>query len=275
MRKWAKGIGIGLVAVALSTLGISASDSLRGVSGSLLSLVIKHDILQGCGADSVELESGDKRLCVDRFEASPGLSCDSKDPKTLQESERDLSSGSCAPASQKDATPWRFINLSQAQRACAAAGKRLLSNSEWYRAALGTNPDTSDCFLHGGGVGPRVSSESTCKSTAGAYDMVGNVWEWVDAQSSSGNYDTRKLPDTGYVSGVDANGIALSTKAEGGDSVYGEDYFWQSGDGTKGMIRGGYYDSEKDGGLYALNAAVDLGFGSAGVGFRCVRDYPH
>jgi len=103
--------------------------------------------------------------------------------------------------------------------------------------------------------------------------MVGNVWEWVDAQVEGGNYDNRSLPDTGFVTGVDVDGIALAT-GDSENELFGRDYFWQSREGVRGMLRGGFYGSDTDGGLYAVNASVDLGFGSTGVGFRCVRTYP-
>jgi formylglycine-generating enzyme required for sulfatase activity len=105
--------------------------------------------------------------------------------------------------------------------------------------------------------------------------MVGNVWEWVDASVESGQYAHRVLPETGYVTSVDADGIALSsnTSTTQEDELYGKDYFWQNKEGVRGMLRGGFYGSGNDGGIYAVNASVDLGFGSVGVGFRCVREY--
>lgn len=276
MNKWLKGLGVGIVAVVLTTLGISASDSLSGISGSLLSMALKSERVVGCGMDSVELFIGERSLCVDRFEVSAGTSCPHKEPKTLQESEKNLLTASCASVSESGMVPWRFVSLNQAQRACASAGKRLLTHAEWYRAALGTVPETMDCLLQNAdSQSPRHTSETTCKSAVGAYDMVGNVWEWVDGSAVDGSYNERNLPDTGYIESVDADGVALTTRADTPDELYGEDYFWQSKEGTKGFIRGGFYGSEKDGGLYALNASVDLSFGSAGVGFRCVREYPH
>ncbi len=276
MRRWVKGIGIGLIAVVLSTLGISASDTLRGVSGSLVGLALKGNEIVGCATGSAHVVAGGRDICVDLYEASPDALCPNQDPKNLQETERNLAVGSCAPISKSGTLPWRFVNLSQAQRACAAAGKRLLSNEEWYRAALGTPADEKVCGPQGGrSDSAQTAGESPeCVSTTGAYDMIGNVWEWVDGQVESGSYRDRVLPNAGYVTGVDQDGVALST-GEGADELYGKDYMWQDPSGIRGMLRGGFYGNGEDAGLYALNASVDLGFGSAGIGFRCVSEYPN
>jgi formylglycine-generating enzyme required for sulfatase activity len=81
--------------------------------------------------------------------------------------------------------PSRHMTWFQAQAACKNARKRLPSNAEWQAAVAGT-PDTgsdngtSDC--HTGFVGGLVTptgSRSDCVSDDGAFDMIGNVPEWV------------------------------------------------------------------------------------------------
>jgi formylglycine-generating enzyme required for sulfatase activity len=86
--------------------------------------------------------------------------------------------------------PSRHITWFQAQQALANSGKRLPSNAEWQEAVRGTpdaGPDngTTDCntgdpgtpFGTGSLVG--TGSRSSCVSDWGAYDMVGNLNEWV------------------------------------------------------------------------------------------------
>jgi formylglycine-generating enzyme required for sulfatase activity len=79
--------------------------------------------------------------------------------------------------------PAVYINWFQAAAAARNAGKRLPTNAEWQAAALGT-PDpgtddgTTDCNV-GGGIAAATGSRSKCVSDVGAFDMVGNVWEWV------------------------------------------------------------------------------------------------
>ncbi len=272
MRRWAKGIGIGVAALVLSTLGISASDTLQGVSGSLVSLALQSGKTTGCPANTVLLVAEGREMCVDVYEASVGDTCPHKDPKNLQDTEKNLALASCSPVSKKDAVPWRFVNLSQAQRACAAAGKRLLGSEEWYRSALGTPTDQKSCYLGKNEAVQLAGVAIACVSSVGAYDMIGNVWEWVDAQVTNGMYQDRALPQGGYVTGVDADGVPVST-GEQGDELYGEDYLWEDEEGVRGVLRGGFYGSGSDGGVYAVNASMDLGFGSAGIGFRCVTDF--
>lgn len=273
MRKWFKTAAVIVGAVVLSTLGISASDTLEGVSGTLVGMVAGTERVAGCGEDAVLLTVDGRRLCVDRFESSPASLCPNKAPRNVQDTEQNLGNSSCKPVSVKDVDPWRFVNLSQAQRACALAGKRLLGNGEWYRAALGT-PGGNECNVNDSGAqGPQKTKESSCVSGAGAYDMVGNVWEWTDESVLSGMYRDRDLPQTGYVASVDADGVAVSV-GEREDLLYGEDYHWTNKEGVRGMLRGGFYGSGKDGGIYSINASVEPSFASAGVGFRCVRDYP-
>jgi len=71
----------------------------------------------------------------------------------------------------------------QAQAACKNARKRLPSNAEWQAAVVGT-PDpggdngTTDC--NSATISPSLTgSRSSCKSADGAFDMVGNLDEWV------------------------------------------------------------------------------------------------
>ena len=79
--------------------------------------------------------------------------------------------------------PSAFITWFQAQQACANSGKRLPTNAEW-QAAAGTpdpGPDDGigDCNTANLFFASATGSRSRCVSARGAFDMVGNVWEWV------------------------------------------------------------------------------------------------
>lgn len=259
-------------AIVLSTLAISASDSIRGISGSLVGLIIKESQINACPNGMVQVSVRGNALCVDIFEASPSDGCEYGDPKNINQSNQNIGQQSCIPESKKRAVPWRFVSFTQAQEACAKADKRLPINEEWYRISIGIS-DVSACNVDTRGAdSPRASVESECRSSSGVYDAVGNVWEWVDESVRGGLYEGRELPPSGYVTSVDIDGIALSTHENEPDGLYGEDYFWTEEDGVRGMIRGGFYGSGNDAGLYAVNSSIKLSFVSAGIGFRCVKD---
>jgi formylglycine-generating enzyme required for sulfatase activity len=79
--------------------------------------------------------------------------------------------------------PSAFITWFQAQEACANAGKRLPTSAEWQVGANGTpdpGPDngTTDCNTASDGLS-LTGARSSCVSARGAFDMVGNLVEWV------------------------------------------------------------------------------------------------
>src|SRR5262249_4148425 len=77
--------------------------------------------------------------------------------------------------------PSEFITWFQAQEACANSGKRLPTSAEggWGRTGRrtpGLNNGTTDCSSAGLSL---TGARSSCVSARGAFDMVGNVYEWV------------------------------------------------------------------------------------------------
>ena len=80
--------------------------------------------------------------------------------------------------------PSAHITWFQAEQACKNARKRLPTNAEWQGAVAGTpdpGPDdgTTDCNTTSGVLVSATGSRSRCVSARGAFDMVGNLWEWV------------------------------------------------------------------------------------------------
>src|SRR5262245_49978418 len=80
--------------------------------------------------------------------------------------------------------PSADITWFQAQAACENARKRLPPSAKWQAAVAGTpdpGPDngTTDCNTDSVIDAVATGSRSTCKSARGAFDMVGNVAEWV------------------------------------------------------------------------------------------------
>lgn len=277
-RFW-KGALVIISAIGLTTLAINASDTFKIPGSSLIAGVGSSGAKVGahCPEDMVYIPESGGGFCLDRYEASAGEVCVNADPMNQIETEKNLDNPLCVPVSKKSVRPWVNIPEHQALALCARVGKRLPSNREWYRAALGT-PDTVStekgaCVL--GRIGQQ-SADATgihdqCTSSYGAYDMVGNVWEWIDSSISGGAYDGRTLPDEGYISGADADGIPSDVSTSSQPS-FGGDYFFIDKSGVKGMFRGGFWSMNEKAGIFSINAASPMTFVGVAVGFRCARE---
>ena len=132
-----------------------------------------------CSADMVAVGS----LCVDKYEAS--LVDASGAPTTsaacnVDGSDCGADAGGVNPAifaqSVTGVLPAASPSWFQAAIACANVGKRLPSTAEWQMAAAGT--DGTLCNAAGGALA-NTGASTACLSTAGAFDMVGNLWEWT------------------------------------------------------------------------------------------------
>ena len=165
--------------------------------------------------------------------------------------------------------PARSINYFIAAAACRNSGKRLPSNAEWQAAALGT-PDpwpqddpARQCNLSGPSAVP-TGSRTKCVSDVGAFDMVGNVIEFVA--------DWGALATTGTTWDVFIPGFGGDVSNVGGSpggTIYGLP-------GT--TLRGGSFAFGSGGfgqlaGVYAIDqngAPNSIGDGTA-AGFRCAK----
>jgi hypothetical protein len=170
--------------------------------GQLAVFLKKLALLGGCAPDAVKVGPA----CVDKYEASVWwtqdgaliqkirlstvTAADLKPPGALQlgtqpgvfEAFGCDTSGNGAgckdvyAVSIPGVVPSRFMSWFQAAAAARNAGKRLPTNAEWQAAALGTPANLCNTF------GNNVTGTGTtagCVSHVGAFDMVGNVWEWV------------------------------------------------------------------------------------------------
>jgi formylglycine-generating enzyme required for sulfatase activity len=154
-------------------------------------------------------------------------------------------------------TPAAIATWFQAQTACANASKRLPSNAEWQMAVVGTpdpGPDngTTDCNTTTIGNVVATGSRSNCVSAYGAFDMVGNLYEWVadwgPRSTGCGTWTATISPTS------DAQCLA-------GAATTGEPGV---------LVRGGNFLMGTAAGPFAVQSLAASSNGSA-IGFRCAR----
>jgi formylglycine-generating enzyme required for sulfatase activity len=219
-----------------------------------------------CPADMVPVDAVPGVLCVDAFEARATETCLHSHLDGPQATKGNLALPTCIASGDGAGQPWRFIAREEAAVMCARSGKRLPTAAEWYALALPTS--LTDCNFDA--PGPVVKTNTTCRTPQGVAQMPGNVWEWVSDDIFDATYHGRTLPPSGYITSVDTDGVATVTGTTS-DETFGADYARIADQGVYGMVRGGFYGSGEDGGIYALQANIAPTFASAGIGFRCVR----
>lgn len=271
-RTWRREIVVVFSAIVLTAAGIKASDGLFSPPAS------ENEGGGRCPREMVLVSSPGGDFCLDKYENSAGSGCPFDNPLSQANSRDNIVTPGCQPVSAAGGLPWRNISQNQAAEACAKAGKRLPTNKEWLLAAYGT-PDKAtdwqgnDCQVANNWPaqpGP-AGSGADCVSAAGAYDMIGNVWEWVDGSVHEGGFEGRALPRSGFIRGVDSAGLPSDTSESAGDADYYFDYFWVKDSGVRGLARGGYWGNKSEAGQYAIYAVTQPAEAGAGIGFRCVK----
>ncbi len=266
--KWGKIILVIFGALIVTALGIDASDTLNGSKSTLLSQIISS----GEGKCPQGMSTVDNVLgviCVDTYEVSTSSKCPISDPDQILSTLKNYEVKECIPESKSNVSPWRFVTRDQAMQLCARVSKRLPTSEEWYALSLGMVAVESNCNIASKNLS-LSGAQTACVSPHGAYDLIGNVWEWVSDDVINGMYNDAKIPESGYVTQVDSSGMATVSSSEP-QELFGKDYFWSRGEGSFGIIRGGYYDSGTDAGVYIVHADTLPTSASAGIGFRCVK----
>lgn len=239
----------------------------------------------GCPVNTVRVGP----LCMDKYEASiwsePPASDGRPQGKQFGRTGDDypcsFNGSDCSGANPIYAAPVpgrrpsAFMTWFQAQQACLNVGKRLPTNAEWQGAAMGTptdyepSPDDGvhDCNTSTGGRVVAAGSRNRCVSSFGAYDMVGNMFEWTAdwIQGSSVPF---------------APSIGTADPDFGDDFMRGTNPATEEGYGTNfpsALVRGGSFNAGKftpngsGAGIFALNARFSPATAGEDGGFRCVQ----
>ncbi len=267
-----KEIIVTISAVILTTVGIKASDKIRNSNEGVATPDGK------CPVYMVNVVSASGDFCIDQYEAAPGNNCPYLSPSGQTETRVNIDSKKCQPVSAPGLVPWRHISQDQAVLACAKAGKRLPTNEEWFAAALGT-PDklgtwtNDDCQVNNNWEEQpgRGGSGINCRSAAGAFDMIGNVWEWVSGAVNDGQFEGRMLPEAGFIDSTGGDSLPAITNKDKPNENYYYDYFFIKHNGVRGMARGGYWDNKSDAGQYSVYIVSPPSGIGQGTGFRCVK----
>jgi formylglycine-generating enzyme required for sulfatase activity len=224
--------------------------------------------------------------CVDRYEAGLWLRGEAGSLERFPPSARPDGDREFIAKSEPGVLPQAYISRLEAGRACERAGKRLCSANEWYAACRGAPPTTYPYgarFEAGRcnvgkphlltalfGDNPRAwkydehfnnplldqqkgylepgGHYAGCVSSYGAYDMVGNLHEWVSDRVDASL--AAKLPMQ--------DGIRRRLRANTG----------------KGVFMGGFFSttSEHGRGCDFVTIAHEPRYHDYSTGFRCCSD---
>jgi hypothetical protein len=241
--------------------------------GQMAVFLAQLRLLAGCPPDSVRVAS----TCVDKYEASIWQTANAGLIQRIRLGTATLADLTAAGAVQRGAladdydgagcpdsgngctnlyavsvpgvTPSGFLTWTQATAAARNAGKRLPTNAEWQAAALGT-PSAAPCVVVSPSVGP--TGTAGCVSDSGAFDMVGNLYEWV------------------------ADWVALSTACV--PALFGADDLnclagASAGAGPGALLRGGFFGgvSPANAGVFVVEGRNPPTFSDEVVGFRGAR----
>jgi hypothetical protein len=202
-----------------------------------------------CAAGMAYVESPPppgKGYCIDRWEASVvEVGPDGHEsPFSPYES---VHGHNVRAVTKAGVVPQAYISRNESEAACRAAGKRLCREEEWVHACEGKNPttfpygdDRRSGYCNDQGKAPlsrlyadnphtyepmndprlnqlsntvaKTGTFAHCKSSFGAFDMVGNVHEWVE--------DPQGTFLGGYYLDTTLNGDGCHYKTVAHDAVY-------------------------------------------------------
>jgi len=243
--------------IPMPTLGIGST--MTGEKGETLVYVPAGEFTMGSGdsdapVHTVYLDA----FWIDQFEV------------TNQQYKACVDAGTCElPSSKSSSThpsyyenpefdnyPVLYVNWDKANRYCEVwAGGDLPTEAQWEKAARGTDKRTypwgsaepnKDLLNYYQNIGntTQVGSYGSGKSPYNAYDMAGNVWEWVNDYYQSDYYADNASNPQGYLSG------------------------------EYRVLRGGSWNYDDDLARSAYRLRGNPSYASYSFGFRCSRSLP-
>jgi len=176
--------------------------------------------------------------------------------------------------SARNVTPKASVTWFQFQQMCANAGKRLCTNAEWQLAVTGT-PDPggsgrpNGCNVDSDGTPAQTRAHTACVSRFGAYDMVGNLWEYVADWYQAGIWSgfTQGLDTAPWPTSAPGVGYGADRTWNVNGSSYGADG-WKNGQPAAGL-RGGNWVYGTDAGAFAVDWSSAPSSRDTSSGARC------
>ena len=188
--------------------------------------------------------------------------------------------------SRANVAPFVGVSQKQARQMCANAGKHLCTDEEWLAAAdiqgqyynlptsLSAFPyycvvDSGTYCNYAGNSNYACNTtkykngNSGCNSSAGVFDMTGNVNEWTNETVSY-----TKPCNTPVTGCCYWNGTGWGTS---GNAKFGNDVVYFSGNSTTGkaVLRGGGWGNGAGAGPFCAGLNVAPSFVDSNLGFRC------
>lgn len=165
-----------------TTLGLALAWTFAGAAGCEEETQLAPDELACVGR-----EDG-TTYCIDVYEAS-----------RIDATSTDQGTSSEGAVSLRGRLPWTNVEWADARAACERAGKRLCTAQEWEDACDGQVGPGGNVYPYGDEVQDGVcvteltvnddplptGSRDGCVSDFGAFDLGGNVWEWVGTSADA------------------------------------------------------------------------------------------
>jgi hypothetical protein len=228
-----------------------------------LSVAIPPDLATGCPPEMVVIDN----YCVDKWEAYV-VELDQAGNEMPHSPFLVVDGLTIRAKSAPGVIPQGYISQVQASAACASAGKRLCSATEFALACRG--PDATNYYPYGGETHvPGDCNEGKGSSVARFFGNNPQTWTYANFNDPRDNqWDGGLAPTGSYPNCISPAGVA---DCVGNLHEWGSDPADQNG---HGRFRGGFYgDAEINGhGCLYVTSAHELAYHDYSTGFRCCKD---